>query len=49
MLANLGDDPVAVENRRLIAAAIKAGFTINLSADNPRMRTGWPTWESPRS
>ncbi len=31
----LGDDPVAVENRRLIAAAIKAGFTINLSADNP--------------
>jgi hypothetical protein len=31
----LGDDPVAVENRRLIAGAIKAGFTINLSADNP--------------
>jgi hypothetical protein len=31
----LGDDPVAHENRRLIAAAIKAGFTINLSADNP--------------
>ncbi len=31
----LGDDPVAVENRRLIAAAIKAGFTVNLSADNP--------------
>jgi hypothetical protein len=31
----LGDDPVVVENRRLIAAAIKAGFTINLSADNP--------------
>src|SRR6202048_3759365 len=31
----LGDDPVAVENRRLIAAAIVAGFTINLSADNP--------------
>jgi hypothetical protein len=31
----LGDDPVAVENRRLIAAAIKAGFTINFSADNP--------------
>jgi hypothetical protein len=30
----LGDDPVAVENRRLIVAAIKAGFTINLSADN---------------
>jgi hypothetical protein len=30
-----GDDPVAVENRHLIAAAIKAGFTINLSADNP--------------
>jgi hypothetical protein len=28
-------DPIAVENRRLIAAAIKAGFTINLSADNP--------------
>ena len=31
----LGDDPVAVENRRLVAAAIEAGFTINLSADNP--------------
>jgi hypothetical protein len=31
----LGDDPVAVENRRLIAMAVKAGFTINLSADNP--------------
>ena len=31
----LGNDPVAVENRRLIAAAIKAGFTVNLSADNP--------------
>ena len=30
----LGDDAVAVENRRLIAAATKAGFTINLSADN---------------
>jgi hypothetical protein len=27
--------PVAVENRRLIATAIAAGFTINLSADNP--------------
>jgi hypothetical protein len=31
----LGDDPVAIENRRLIAAAVKAGFTVNLSADNP--------------
>jgi hypothetical protein len=31
----LGNDPVAVENRRLILAAIKARFTINLSADNP--------------
>ena len=31
----LGGDPVAVENRRLIATAIKAGFTVNLSADNP--------------
>jgi hypothetical protein len=31
----LGGDPVAIENRRLIAAAIKAGFTVNLSADNP--------------
>jgi hypothetical protein len=30
----LGDDPVVVENRRLIIAAINAGFTINLSADN---------------
>ena len=31
----LGDDAVADENRRLITAAIKAGFTVNLSADNP--------------
>jgi hypothetical protein len=30
----LGDDPVAVENRRLIAAAVKACFTVNLSANN---------------
>jgi hypothetical protein len=31
----LGHDPAAIENRRLIAAAVKAGFTVNLSADNP--------------
>src|ERR1700730_11962414 len=31
----LGDDPVAVENRRIVAAAIKAGFMVNLSANNP--------------
>jgi hypothetical protein len=31
----LGDNPVAIENRRLIAAAIEAGFTVNLSADSP--------------
>src|SRR6476620_10536004 len=31
----LGGDPVAVENRRLIAAVVKSGFTVNLSADNP--------------
>src|SRR5229473_2961075 len=31
----LGDDIVATENRRLIAAAVKAGFTVNLSANNP--------------
>jgi hypothetical protein len=31
----LGSDPVAAENRRLIATAIKAGFTVNLSAENP--------------
>ena len=31
----LGDDPIAIENRRLIAAAIKGGFTVNLSADSP--------------
>jgi hypothetical protein len=30
----LGDDPVATENRRLITAALEAGVTINLSADN---------------
>jgi hypothetical protein len=33
--AVLGDDPVAAENRRLIAAAVKAGFTVNLSANSP--------------
>ena len=26
---------LAVENRRLIAGVVQAGFTINLSADNP--------------
>jgi hypothetical protein len=31
----LDDDPVAVENRSLIAAAVKAGFAVNLSANNP--------------
>ncbi len=31
----LGDDPAAAANRRLIAAAVEAGFTVNLSADNP--------------
>ncbi len=31
----LGDDPVAGDNRRLIAAAVDVGFTVNLSADNP--------------
>ena len=31
----LGDYAVAIENRRLIAAAIDAGFAINLSADYP--------------
>jgi hypothetical protein len=45
----LGDDPIAVENRGLIAAAVKAGFPVNLSADNPHMRTGWPNWGSPPS
>jgi hypothetical protein len=30
----LGDHNVAVENRRLIAAAVTAGFTVNLSANN---------------
>jgi hypothetical protein len=29
------EDPVAVENRRLIATAVRAGFTVNLSANNP--------------
>jgi hypothetical protein len=36
----LGDDPVAVENRRLIAAAVEAGFTVNLSADSPAHADG---------
>lgn len=31
----LSEDPVAIENRVLIAIAVKAGFTVNLSADNP--------------
>jgi len=31
----LGDDSVALKNRHLIAAAVKAGFTVNLSANNP--------------
>jgi hypothetical protein len=31
----LGNNPVAVENRGLITAAVEAGFTVNLSADNP--------------
>ena len=31
----LGDNPADIQNRRLIAAAIEAGFTINLSAENP--------------
>jgi hypothetical protein len=31
----LGDDAVAVANRQQIAAAVDAGFVINLSADNP--------------
>jgi hypothetical protein len=31
----LGDHPVAIENRRLISAAIEGGFTVNPSADNP--------------
>jgi hypothetical protein len=31
----LGDNPVVVQNWRVIAEAVKAGFTINLSADNP--------------
>jgi hypothetical protein len=31
----LSDDPVAIENLRLIAAAVEAGFTVNLSADTP--------------
>jgi len=30
----LGDDTVAVESRRLIAAGVNAGFTVNLSANN---------------
>jgi hypothetical protein len=45
----LGDDPVAVENRRLIVAAVEAGFTINCRPTTPRMRTGWPNWGSPLS
>jgi hypothetical protein len=31
----LGDDPIAAENRRMIAMAVEAGFMVNLSADNP--------------
>jgi hypothetical protein len=31
----LGDGPIAVENRGLVATALSSGFTINLSADKP--------------
>ena len=31
----LGGDPVAAENRQLIAASVAAGFMVNLSANNP--------------
>jgi hypothetical protein len=44
----LGNDPVAVENRRLIAAAVEAGFTVNLSADNPRRDRARPSLCPPR-
>jgi hypothetical protein len=45
----LGDDAVAVENRRLIATAIKAGFTINLSGDNRAHADMLADWGSPPS
>jgi len=32
----LGDEPVAIENRRLLVAAAKTGFTVNLSANTSR-------------
>ena len=28
-----GDEPVAIENRRLLVAAAEAGFTVNLAAN----------------
>jgi hypothetical protein len=31
----LRGNPVAVENRRLVATTVEAGFTVNLSANNP--------------
>ena len=43
----LGDDPVAVENRRLIAAAINAGSQSICRPTTPHMRIGWPNWGSP--
>ena len=44
----LGDDPVAAENRHLIALAVKAGFTVNLSANNPAScGPTWPSWDRP--
>jgi hypothetical protein len=45
----LGDDPVAVENRRLVAAAVKAGSRSICRPTTPRMRTSWPNWGSPLS
>ena len=45
----LGDDPIAVENRRLIAAAIKGASRSICRPITPRMRIGWPNWGSPPS
>jgi hypothetical protein len=42
----LGDDAVAVENRRVIAAPSRPGSRSTCRPTTPRMRTGWPNWAS---
>jgi hypothetical protein len=45
----LGDDSVAVENRRLIAAVARPVSRSTCRPTTPRMRTGRPNWAPPPS